>query len=472
MQVVNYKRAICLELSVVMILTCFVGCGKKDTSLTDEEKLSILKEAVIYSFPLVLMDATSTKMTNTVLSTSSQAPVNQFIHAEKLADASSRDVVTLNADTIYSQVFLDLSSEEAVILELPKTDRFCTAQVLDAYTNCVTIIDCASFENEIEKFIFVLPDFKGEVPDDVTRVECPTSLSWVIIRTLCNGKEDIGNVRQIQGSMKSYTLEMLNNHTIDEMPQGTYDEKNNFVPLEYVMGLGPSEYFDKVNYLMAQNPPAPEDWEIVDRMNRINIGPECKFSEELFGDSLGKEWLSILLSLTKDCSLASTEFAVKNGAWNYYGDPIAQFGTEYEYRCLVALAGLGANPTNLAIYPKAEYDSDGNRLTGQSSYVIHMDTLPEIKENGFWSISVYSSVDNLFIDNEIDRYCINDRNNFVYNDDGSLDIYVQSIRPEESKVSNWLPVGEDEFHLYLRIYMPADSVRENLWNAPVITMME
>lgn len=468
----KYKKTICLALSVGVFLTCFTGCGKKEGSLTEEEKMSILKEAVVYTFPLVLMDATNTKMTNTVSATSSQAPANQFIHAEKLADASSRDVVTPNADTIYSQVFLDLRKDDGVILELPKTDRFCTAQVLDAYTNCVTIIDCASFEKEVEKFIFTLPDFEGEIPDDAARIECPTSLSWVIVRTLCNGKEDVENVRQIQSRMKSYTLEMLNNNTTDEALQGTYDEKNNFIPVQYVMGLTPSEYFERANELMIQNPPAPEDQEIVKRMSQINVGPECKFSEEFFGDSLLEEWQNILLNLTKDCSAASAEFAVKNGCWNYFGDPIAEFGTEYEYRCLVALVGLGANPTSLAIYPKADSDSEGNRLTGQNCYMIHLDPLPAVKENGFWSISVYNSADNLFIDNEIDRYCINDRNDLVYNDDGSVDIYISSSRPEESKVSNWLPVGEDEFHLYMRIYIPDDSVKDNSWNTPVITLAE
>lgn len=466
------KKAVILVLCAGMILTYLAGCGKKEEALTEEEKFAILKEAVIYTLPLMLMDATSTKMTNTVHATSAQAPVNQFIHAAKLADASSRNVVTPNADTVYSQIFLDLNSEDGVIVELPKTDRFCTAQVLDAYTNCVTIIDCTSFEKETEKFIFTLPDFKGEIPSDVTRIECPTSLSWILVRTLCNGEEDMGNIREIQSGMKSYTLEMLRHHTEDEAPLGNYDEKHNFIPVQYVLSLSPSEYFDRAVSLMIKNPPAPEDKEIVERMSRINIGPECKFSEALFGDSLLEEWEAIRLSLVEDCSQVSLKFAVKNGVWNYFGDPIARFGTEYEYRCLVALVGLGANPTELAVYPKAQEDCDGNRLTGEHSYVIHLDTLPETKENGFWSISVYHSADNLFIDNEIDRYCINDRNDLVYNEDGSLDIYVQSVPPDENRISNWLPVGRDEFHLYMRIYMPADSVRENSWHAPVIIMIK
>ena len=34
-----------------------------------------------------------------------------------------------------------------------------------------------------------------------------------------------------------------------------------------------------------------------------------------------------------------------------------RFGTEYTYRTMVALIGLGANTTDIAIYPKTEVDS-------------------------------------------------------------------------------------------------------------------
>ena len=33
----------------------------------------------------------------------------------------------------------------------------------------------------------------------------------------------------------------------------------------------------------------------------------------------------------------------KLGQWSYFGAPIGDFGTEYAYRALVAIAGLGAN---------------------------------------------------------------------------------------------------------------------------------
>ena len=99
-------------------------------SETDENIWETVEDAYVYAFPLVLMDATETSATNTEEVVAEKAPVNQFIHSVALADAQFRTVVTPNVDTIYSQVWYDLS-EEPMVYELPKTDRFCKVQVLD-----------------------------------------------------------------------------------------------------------------------------------------------------------------------------------------------------------------------------------------------------------------------------------------------------------------------------------------------------
>ena len=92
---------------------------------------NLLEQAYLYALPLVIMDATRTASTNTRTATSNKAPINQFIHAEKLADATTRVVVTPNVDTIYTQAFLDVGAEP-MIYGVPQTDRFFNVQVLDA----------------------------------------------------------------------------------------------------------------------------------------------------------------------------------------------------------------------------------------------------------------------------------------------------------------------------------------------------
>ena len=74
----------------------------------------ILQEAFVFTLPLMIVDATCTKLTNTISATNKVAPINQFLHASELVDATFTDIVTPNVDTIYSQAFLDYVRQSSV----------------------------------------------------------------------------------------------------------------------------------------------------------------------------------------------------------------------------------------------------------------------------------------------------------------------------------------------------------------------
>ncbi len=161
-------------------------------------------------------------------------------------------------------------------------------------------------------------------------------------------------------------------------------------------------------------------------------------------------------------------FSNRLGQWSYFGAPIGDFGTEYAYRALVAIAGLGANTVEVALYPRTEKDADGNALTGEKSYMLHFESYPQVLDGGFWSITAYGN-DDFLIDNPIDRYCINDRSGLKVNDDGSVDVILS--KDALADATNWLPVGDGGFHLYMRIYSPdMDAIKT--WTAPVITAID
>ena len=77
--------------------------------------------------------------------------------------------------------------------------------------------------------------------------------------------------------------------------------------------------------------------------------------------------------------------------------------------------------------------------------------------------------ENFLIDNPIDRYCVNDRSAYRLNEDGTLDITLSKEAPED--ITNWLPVSDGEFHLFMRIYVP-DMAALDTWQPPVIRVQE
>ena len=192
------------------------------------------------------------------------------------------------------------------------------------------------------------------------------------------------------------------------------------------------------------------------------------FDASILGADAAERWTQMLKGMRATLSAESAKYAQNLGQWIYFGRPIGDFGTAYTYRAMVALVGLGANTVDVAIYPKTHTDADGAALTGEKTYTIHFETLPPTLEGGFWSVTAYNE-ENFLIDNPIDRYCVNDRSAYRLNEDGTLDITLSKEAPED--ISNWLPVSDGEFHLFMRIYLP-DMNALDAWQPPVIRVQE
>ena len=453
------KKMLATLLAVFTLLTCgiFSDCSAEKTQPDTDAVWETVGEAYIYAFPLVLTDATKTLSTNTDGTVASRAPVNQFNHAKKLADASFRTVVTPNVDTVYSQAWLDIGAEPMIYV-LPETDRFCNVQILDAWTNTAAVLDTAG------AYAIALPDWEGELPDGVTRVDVPTATVWSIARVVLSGDEDLPHVYAIQEQMQLLPLSAYGQEARYTVPQGRYVKENDFVPVNKVLSMTPGEFFNTANTLMQANPPADADRELLEKLSAIRVGAGMTFDDSLLGEDAAERWKKMLQGLRATLAADGAKYAQKLGQWRYYGKPIGDFGTAYTYRAMVALVGLGANTVDVAIYPKTAVDEIGAALNGEKTYTLHFASLPPTLDGGFWSVTAYGE-DDFLIDNPIHRFCINDRSAFELNEDGTLDIVLSKNAPENT--ANWLPVSDGGFHLFMRIYVPDMDALET-WQPPVI----
>ncbi len=455
--------SVLLILSMLLSMTACSGAKSQQSILDDEDAAwALLADAYTYVFPLMMTDATKMSATNTEQpDLVGHAPVNQLIHAQKLATAESKLVVTPNVDTVYTQAWIDVN-EEPIFYVLPETDRFCKVQILDAWTNTVAVLE------EAGVYAFVSDEQVESVPDGVEAVVLPTQTAWMIARVLSNGPDDMPAVYGIQNEMQMYPLSAYQDPEAYVQPKGTYDEANNVVPVDYVLAMDLERYFARANELMMSNEPAEADKILVESFKELNIGPGLTFDMDQLPGDITARTKELKQNLKTTLVSDSQSYNEKLGDWNYFGAPIGDFGTAYSYRALIALAGLGANPVEVAIYPKLANDQDGADLVGSNTYKLHVESVPPTLEDGFWSITAYGS-DDFLIENELERYCINDRSSCIYNEDGSLDIILSANAPDD--ISNWLPVGEDTFHLVMRIYTPDMKAIEN-WTAPVIQLVK
>ena len=447
-----------LRLSSAAAAACGVTLLPAQKADAASEIQTLLEEGYLYAFPLVLVDATKTVSTNAKTPSAHRAPVNQFIHARKLLDASSRTVVSPNVDTIYTQAWLDVSAEPQIYVG-PETDRFFNVQVLDAWTNTAAVLEAPG------AYAIAYSGWEGTLPEGVRRIDVPTRTVWTIARIMLSGPDDLPNVAALQSRMQLMPLSAYPAGP-DAAPEGSYSPENDFVPVEKVLAMTPQEFFDTANRLMETDPPAEADAPLLRSLAALSVGPGERFDASVLGPLGGLRWKRMLLQLKSSLRAQAARYARQMGQWTYYGDPIGDFGTAYDYRTMVALMGLGANTTDVAIYPRTSTDSTGADLTGKKTYTLHFDALPPTVGTGFWSVTAYGE-DNFLIDNPISRYCVNDRSGLHRNPDGSIDVTLSKDAPEDT--TNWLPVSDEKFHLFLRIYKP-DWTALDSFPPPVISV--
>ena len=74
---------------------------------------------------------------------------------------------------------------------------------------------------------------------------------------------------------------------------------------------------------------------------------------------------------------------------------------------------------------------------------------------------------NRFVANPLNRYCVSDRTGLAQNPDGSVDVYIQKATPA-GRESNWLPAPAGKFILWLRVYIPGETILKGEYIIPPV----
>ncbi len=432
-----------------------------NASLTPEQATQLGAGVFIFGFPLVLMEMTRRKMTNVEAPVALTAPANQFAHVTSFPDANFHDVVSPNADTLYSSAFLNLT-DEPIVLSVPDTGgRYYLMPTLDGWSNVFASPGSRTTGTGEGAYAYCGPHFDGSLPDGVERIDCPTSMAWIIGRTQTNGQADFEAVHEVQSG---FTLTPLSALGTDYTPPPAGidpDVDMDMGPDAKVLSLTDEEFLSTLGTLMADNPPKAADAPMVNQLAALGVIPGEKFEAAALGDLM--DAVSTGIEAVKEKLSESPPQELENG-WIVIRDGIGTYGTNYEMRAFVAHIGLGANLPQDAIYPMTLVDADGATLNGSNRYTLHFDAGETPPVHAFWSRTMYD-MEQFFVDNPIDRYAIGDRDELQTNDDGSVNLQIQHDEPEAG-TSNWLPAPEGDFNVMLRMYWPKDPMLDGSWKLP------
>lgn len=448
-----------------------------EVEISTDELLAIMGETYLYGYPMVLMDITKNVSTNIEKPHPEvpRAPVNQLGHFRRFPDHNLTTIVKPNVDTYYSIAWLDLK-EEPQVLSMPATDRYYLLPFYDAYSNVFASPGTRTTGTAAQDFLVVGPNWTGKTPDSLTLIKAPTEMVWLLGRIQVNSPED-GNtsVRAIQDSMRLVPLSAFGQKDYTA-PNGKVQEAyKNTIPVKAIQELDVQTYFNKMAELMVKNPPKTADSTILKKMAKIGLMPGEKF--ELSTDNLilktKIKFLPEFIHKKLKKRRAEPDTSLMTNGWMMVTEDIGKYGTDYARRAYIDFIGLGANLPEDAVYPNCTIDVNGHPLDAGKKYQLHFEANEIPPVQAFWSLTAYNA-DEFLVKNDLNRFALGDRDDLKYNEDGSLDLYIQHTPPKQKEQhQNWLPIPESgAFSLTMRLYWPKEEVLNGTWKVPPIIPVE
>jgi hypothetical protein len=509
--------------AIVALLIVVAVQVVRTPSLHSEGIVRDAVDAYIYGYPLVTFDMARKQQTNVETPDEQHAPMNQMIKMRTYLPIDNHCCAAPNADTLYTIAWLDVH-KEPLILSIPEIkDRYYIVPLLDGFSEVIKVISSINDGSDARKLAITGPGWSGTLPEGIEEVKSSTAIVWLLGRIYSTGTpEDYKIVNDIQDQFELVPLSAYGKPYTP--PTGVVDPDFDMktAARAQINSMDVYTYFNYLARLLKTNPPKPEDAEMVEKLARIGLVPGKDFDSSVLRDveaqvvqtvpavafgELGTEpdvharphftqGVGDISDQSFDTSKLATldkkliKLAPKIGllkmalrmkkqpttnGWLYFTEGVGSWGTDYELRGMGNLLGPGWNYAEDAVYPLALKDVDGNAYDGsESNYVMHFEKggLPPV--DGFWSLTMYDN-DLFLVPNAIDRYNLSQRDSFVTNADGSIDLYIQAESPGKDKEANWLPAPRGEFKLILRVYGPSKtppSILDGSWAPPPVKRVE
>lgn len=461
------------------VILCLVALADSSVAAADEvpswaaaEAVSIAQDAYIYGYPLVTFDMVRQQQTNVAVPGAEHAPMGQIIKMRRYPAVDNHCCAAPNADTLYTEVWLDVSKEPWVFSIPDMGNRYYIMPMLDGWSEVFAVPSARTTGGKPQTYAITGPGWSGTLPQGVTQVESPTGMVWILGRIYCTGTpEDYAAVHALQDKFSVVPLRAYGKPYTS--PQGVVDSDIDMKTAvrKQVNSLDIDAYFTDLARLMKTNPPTAQDAPIVARIAKIGLVPGQDFDPRKLG-LLDREAIKTVpkLALLEMGLMLKREPTTKG--WLYFTKGVGDFGTDYRLRGMANLLGPGWNRPADAVYPLSQKDAEGDGYNGaEHSYVMRFEKGQLPPADAFWSLTMYDT-EFFFVPNEISRYDLGGRDRLIINPDGSVDLYLQTDSPGADKEANWLPAPKGKFNLVLRIYSPREtppSILDGSWTPAAVT---
>jgi hypothetical protein len=388
----------------------------------------------------------------------------QVIVWETLMDAQTL-LLTANTETVYGLGFLDLAADGPTVLEAPAKMFGNAMSFLQRF-----LVDIGPFgpdKGQGGRYLFLPPDYDGDVPDGYFVIESPT---FNVIYGMRGFKVD-GRTDEAVELMKQTKIYPLAHAGAPP-------------PMEFLDGSGQQidtihtdtfEFYEQLAQLVDEEP--AEVFTPLERSHLASIGIEKGKSFDPTPQQ--RDLLGEAARAAAAIARANT-FASRDPQTYFYDDRHWQAITDTPYtferdgvllvdrRAWVYYMALGNDPAMMAAnvgagsqYQWTYRDADGDFLDGARDYVL---TIPaDVPVNNFWSVVVYDALSRSELRNDQPLPSISQYTDPAVNDDGTIDIYFGPTMPD-GQDRNWIQTvpGHGWFPIF-RAYGPLEPYYDKSW---------
>lgn len=393
----------------------------------------------------------------------------------QLLDHTVKAIARPNNDTLYITLMLVLKNDP-VIIDMPAFDsKYVSLMVTgyDHYVNVPMSVTKGDFKKP-EKVLFYTArteNYEGNPVKGIDRTfEMTGDFVSAVFRVMPHAN-DKARFDKIIGQMKSVKLMTLSEFqdkptkAIDDVQFPDFGKsdldvyENNF--LEVMQFVVNHTTFDSNDEL---------DKALLAALKPLGVEPGKKFDKSKVVSIDGKRFRIIAEQVQKGEFARAMDPAVTAE----HGTSLFKIKGQMPLHLLVLQSVLGpiGLPATEAMYPPVTA-ADGQPMNAQNDYVIRMDknALPPAK--AFWSLTMYDSANGFFIPNDHKKYSVGENAGMKLNEQGGLDVYIATNKPEGVPDENWLPINrkDENIDVIMRLYEP-DLERMKTWKVPTAEMVK
>jgi hypothetical protein len=385
---------------------------------------------------------------------------------EDLLDARSL-LLTPNTTTPYILGEINLKDGPVVMdIRVPVLGA-----VDDAFFRYVTDIGITGpDQGQGGKYLFIGPDYEGNIPEGYLVIKSPTYRNWLLLRVFVRGGDLQTAISMFKEGYHCYPVAQAQNPPPQKYMDFSGKQFN-------TIHANNAHFYEELNAVIQYEPAEAFNPELVGLFASIGIKKGQPFAPDARMQAILNEAASIA-----NASARAITFRTRDKAAYFYQD--RQWYTSFvggsheftdngeqilDFRIMFHYAATGITPAMArsqvgmgSAYAAAAQDSQARYLDGGKVYSV---TLPaSIPAKDFWSFMVYSTQHRSILETDQKSGGLDSNNpNVKPNEDGSYTVWFGPQAPE-GKAGNWVQTMPGKaYFVILRLYGPLQAWFDKSW---------